>query len=211
MRKLLISAAALALLGAPAAAATFTVTPGATAAIPNNNDFKAELNALGLDLFTTLGALLGVNATAPFRVNFHYMGSESGFKDTFSAGSVSGSENNSDHFAAPKLIGSAVFNSAGDFNPTFTSNGNALISTPGMDSFGIFLPGNLQGAYESTVVYFGFDDQINNIDDNHDDFIVRATISAIPEPTTWAMMIGGLGMIGLGVRRRAVRQTVVTA
>jgi hypothetical protein len=49
---------------------------------------------------------------------------------------------------------------------------------------------------------------VKNDDDNHDDFIVKATISAIPEPATWAMMILGFGLVGFAARRSG---TVATA
>jgi len=35
-----------------------------------------------------------------------------------------------------------------------------------------------------------------------DDFSMSAVTAAVPEPASWAMMIGGFGMIGLGARRR---------
>ncbi len=40
----------------------------------------------------------------------------------------------------------------------------------------------------------------------YDDFIVGSLAGAVPEPATWAMMIGGVGMIGGALRRR--RQAV---
>lgn len=46
-----------------------------------------------------------------------------------------------------------------------------------------------------------------------DDFsvsAVRAPTPAVPEPATWAMMIGGFGLVGSALRRRAA-QTVATA
>lgn len=38
---------------------------------------------------------------------------------------------------------------------------------------------------------------------------LRATISAVPEPTTWAMMLAGFGMIGFAARRRGNVKTTV--
>jgi hypothetical protein len=35
-------------------------------------------------------------------------------------------------------------------------------------------------------------------------------VSAVPEPATWAMMIGGFGLIGLATRRRRRTRTIVT-
>jgi hypothetical protein len=51
-------------------------------------------------------------------------------------------------------------------------------------------------------VYIFLDDGGNVHDDNHDDMLVRITVSEIPEPSTWLLL--GAGLIGFGVvgRRR---------
>ncbi|MBS0502583.1 MAG: PEP-CTERM sorting domain-containing protein [Proteobacteria bacterium] len=36
-------------------------------------------------------------------------------------------------------------------------------------------------------------------------------LSAVPEPATWAMMIGGFGVVGASMRRKRAAGTVVTA
>lgn len=38
-----------------------------------------------------------------------------------------------------------------------------------------------------------------------------ASVAAIPEPATWALMIAGFGMVGAAMRRRATRTTVTYA
>ena len=42
-------------------------------------------------------------------------------------------------------------------------------------------------------------------------FAARAPAAAVPEPSAWAMMIGGFGAIGLGLRRRRGHGRVVPA
>jgi hypothetical protein len=191
----------------PATAADFVVTIPSTIAIPGNNDFQADLAGEGLFVYTAAGATLSL--TGPGRVTFEYMGSESGFIDSFTAGSVFGVEDNKSVWG-PELIGTAVFGGGLITDWTFDSN-LGLSAVPGDDGFGIFLPRLRDGvtSYQSNVLYFGFDDQINNIDDNHDDFIIRATVTPIPEPATWAMLIFGFGLVGASVRRR--RPAVVAA
>lgn len=183
----------------PAAAAFFTVTPGSVFTIPGNNDFKGPLNGLGLFNYTTVGASITLNSSR--QVKFEYMGSESGDVDGFKAGSLAAFfENNKAVFGA-ELIGVDTFASGAFTNVNFIGQGGN--SNVGDESFGIFLPALLGGNYASNVLYFGFDDQINNADDNHDDFIVRVT--AVPEPTTWAMLVLGFGLIGVSARRRGIQ------
>ncbi len=204
MRKIIGGAllgAALAVAAPAAAATTFTVGLGTQFAIPGNNDFKPDLNALGLTDYRTVGASITLsNAT---RLKFEYMGSESGFIDSFSAAGVGPYAENNKPTWGPVLIGYANYAGGVITDFTFTSNGSPIVSTPGMDSFGIFVPGNVR-SYVSNVLYLGFDDQINNIDDNHDDFIVRVT--AVPEPASWAMLVMGFGLVGLTTRRRKLAQ-----
>jgi hypothetical protein len=37
--------------------------------------------------------------------------------------------------------------------------------------------------------------------------VANADVTAVPEPATWAMMLGGFGLAGAVLRRRAVRTT----
>lgn len=40
---------------------------------------------------------------------------------------------------------------------------------------------------------------------------VNVNVSAVPEPETWGMMVGGLGLIGMAIGRRAKRMPTFTA
>ena len=204
MRKLVtilagLSAAAL----STSAQAQVQVNYGATNRIPSSNDFQGLLNGLGLTQYATTGAslVLANNST----IVFEFLGSESGFSDTFTAGPVTYTVNSSfeNHFAVPIALGSANFlagNLAGLM--TFTSSGGVTASI-GADGFGIFLGPNQVSGQSFNTFYLGYDDQITNQDDNHDDFIVRATVRpAVPEPATWAMMLVGFAGIGFSMSRR---------
>ncbi|MES2903826.1 MAG: PEPxxWA-CTERM sorting domain-containing protein [Pseudomonadota bacterium] len=197
--------AGLSALAAPAAlqAQTVQVNYVAPIPVPGNNNFITELSGLGLTQYTTMGASLLLSSDAT--IYFEFLGSESGFSDTFTAGSAtltetSGFEN---HFAAPIPIGFASF-LAGSLTGllNFTSVGGTS-ATVGQDGFGIFLGPNQTSGQNVSVFYLGFDDQVTNVDDNHDDFIVRATVlPAVPEPATWAMMLIGFAGVGYSMRRR---------
>jgi hypothetical protein len=54
-----------------------------------------------------------------------------------------------------------------------------------------------------TSVWVLFDDSGGNQDNDHDDMIMRISVEAVPEPSTWMMLIGGLGLLGFMAKRRA--------
>jgi hypothetical protein len=209
MKKTILAAAAMALSlpGAAQAAANVTINFTNTTAIPASNDFQSLLNGLGLTDYTTTGASLFLNG--PASLTFEFLGSESGYDDTFStAGGLTLTETSwlENHFAAPILIGTEYF-AGGDLTNllNFTSN-LGIGATVGEDGFGIFLgPRAVSGATYNTF-YLGFDDEITRQDDNHDDFIVKVTVnSPVPEPSTWAMLLFGFGVVGFALRRRLAR------
>lgn len=210
MKKSIISIAtafiAISGVSAPALAlSAFTVTPGASFLVPNNNDFKGKLSGLGLDSYTSTGASVILNSNRTLK--FEFLGSESDATNWFTAnGIASFAESDSDNFASPVLIGRGVFTPA-QFSDIFFNSGSASnpITNAGIgdERFGIFMPGNgsdNESLFNSNVLHFGFDDMINNVDDNHDDFIVR--VSAVPEPGTWVSMVLGFGLLGAMTRRR---------
>ena len=190
----------------PAAAnASAVITFGTTNPIPSPaNDFASQLNGLGLVNYTTTGATISLNANAVLR--FEFLGSESGFNDTFTAAGVPAFTEFTtfiNNFATPTNLGAAAFSAgslAGLLN--FTSSGGASAGI-GADGFGIFLSrGQLSGDAVSTF-YLGYDDQINNQDDNHDDMIIRVSVlPPVPEPATWMTMLLGFATVGVGMRRR---------
>jgi nitrous oxidase accessory protein NosD len=195
----LVAAVALA---APATAASFTVTAGSPIqAIPGNNDFQGDLAALGLTQYTGSGASVTLNLNR--KVRFEYMGSESGFMDSFKGGSLAPFAEYNKMTWGPVLIGEDNFLAGAFTGVSFSSDFGVALSQIGDASFGIFLPGSVR-SYSSNVLYFGFDDQLSGIDDNHDDFIVRVT--AVPEPASWAMLIAGFGLVGITARRRTMKE-----
>ncbi|MFM9978699.1 MAG: PEPxxWA-CTERM sorting domain-containing protein [Sphingomonadaceae bacterium] len=216
MRNLVLAAAALAVAAPTVANAAFVVTFPSSAAIPGpatpSNDFLLDLQALGLFGFASTGASIALDAADI--IDFYFMGSESGVTNTFQAYSVGPfNETDSNHFASgdnsPVLIGSEAL-LAGAFSATFLANGTDVVNI-GNQQFGIATPSILAngGSFTSNDIYFLLDDNPANGDDNHDDMIIRATVrSAVPEPTTWAMMLGGFGIVGSLMRRRNVTTRV---
>jgi hypothetical protein len=219
MRKHLAALAALSALALPASAnASVEITWPSTTPVPGpggsagaDNMFYPELSGiLGANpVYASVGA--AINLTEAYVLRFEFLGSESGFDDTFSSVGLSYTETSphnpgENHFGAPILIGEAYYAAgslAGLLN--FTTSGlTGKAATVGEAGFGIFLPNDQKklslGIGDS--FYFGYDDEITG-DDNHDDFLIKATIlSAVPEPSTWLLMILGFGAIGAGMRQR---------
>ena len=207
----LLAATSLVLAMPAAAAVTFNVGIGAPVnAIPGNNDFITNLASAGLTRYTAGGATISLSGKAT--LTFEFMGSESGFNDSFKAagGLITASEASSFTAWAPVALGSATYNAGAISDWLFSSSGGAVNKGIGTLEFGIFLPaGSLAGGnYASNVLYLGFDDQITGDDDNHDDMIIRITAEdfggqgEVPEPASWAMLIAGFGLVGAASRRR---------
>jgi hypothetical protein len=208
-----VAALALALPSVALAAPTVQVNFPTALPLPTapNNEFYAPLTAIGLDRYASVGASLILSDDA--WIEFWFMGSESGFSDTFSAGPLSHTENTwyEDHFATPVYIGGAQFLSGSLLGKlVFTSN-HGVTAGVGHDGFGIFLKAAQTTGQGVSEFYLGYDDQIGQADDNHDDFVVRVLVSAVPEPGTWAMLVAGFALVGSLLRRRKNNGVAVLA
>lgn len=97
------------------------------------------------------------------------------------------------------------------YNPFFVGNDNQLFGSTYQNSarltFAAFSPvgfnPNVNGLYKVNFTT-DFGNGAQGID-------VFAKVGAVPEPTTWALFIGGFGVIGLTMRRRAAKQTLSLA
>ena len=89
------------------ASAAFVVSGGSMQNLPvSGNDFNGDLAALGIDQVST-GAQLRVDQDG--FVDFFYIGAESGFTNSFTAGTNTVTENNEDfNFSGYLLLGTAV-------------------------------------------------------------------------------------------------------
>jgi hypothetical protein len=196
-----IASLGLALAAPSTAAGWFTVTAGAdNVMLPANDAFLSDLNALGLTANARGGATVTLNANRGLK--FEYMGSESGFVNTFKVGSSSFAEFNKATWGPVPMFSKSAVAAGPITNWIFDSAGGVTNQGIGTAAFGIATPTLLSAGdtYMSNVLYLGFDDQIGGGDRDFDDFIVKVT--AVPEPETWAMMIIGLGLVGAAHRRR---------
>jgi hypothetical protein len=204
---------ALALGAVPAAAnavAFFNVSAGPSSAIQTNNDFKMQLSSLLLKKYSDTRniALVGKG-----KVTFEFLASESGYTNAFKIGSVIYPETAySNFFSAPVVFHTGIYTAA-TFKPSFITASPINVGLgigdglPGTGKgFGIFSKASAgNGAFTTNTVYFGMDDRTGHPDLDFDDMIVRATVSAVPEPAVWGSMILGFGLIGGALRRRVAR------
>jgi len=207
MRRHLAALALLSAVAMPTAASAqaVTITEGAVFPINALNDFLPQLTALGYDRYTTTGATASLDVEAA--IDFYFLGSESGFNDTFLGGAVALSELvNTDNFPAGAFIGSHVF-SPGTLGGqlSFGSDGGVPAGL-GSAGFGIFLKQGVDYSAGAAVTRFiiGYDDQTTRPDDdNHDDLMILGVVRAVPEPGTWATLLFGFGALGAAMRRKA--------
>src|SRR3546814_8962240 len=83
-----LMAATVAITPSPASAAILIEDIESAVTIPDNFSFKTEL-AADYSLVSQTGALSSISVTAPARINFYALGSESGLENTFLFGALS--------------------------------------------------------------------------------------------------------------------------
>lgn len=184
-----------------AAGTTLDVKVGTVTAVPNNNDFKGNLAGLGLVDYTDVRAAVSLSNASKLR--FEFIAREASFNNTFKTSALSFTSPGPSFigWSADQLIGTQSYSAGAITDWQFRRPDNTLYAI-GTQQFGIFLPDGFQpgDTYSSRVLYLGFDDTGAGPDDNHDDLILR--VSVVPEPSTWAMLIAGFGLVGLAIRRR---------
>ena len=184
-------------------ASTVTAIGGTTGTVATG---AAGNDVIG-SVFGYFGAELFANG--PLKVEYTYLGKEAGDTNSFLVlGNLQFSTAVSDYgdTASETLSLAGLLNFAFGANqatPTVTNGSNPAGGTGVPNFFVSFYDqfGNL-GALSGSSGVIAFDDGGSPADADYDDLVVGFNVSAVPEPTTWAMMLLGFAGIGLLAYRR---------
>ncbi|MEH2526194.1 MULTISPECIES: PEPxxWA-CTERM sorting domain-containing protein [unclassified Bradyrhizobium] len=167
--------------------------------------------AAGNDVIGSVFGYFGAQlfANGPLKVEYTYLGKEAGDTNAFlvlgnlqfSTAVSSYGDTVSDTLSLAGLLNFAF--GANQNTPSVTNGFNPPAPANAPNFFISFYDkfGNL-GALSGSSGIIAFDDGGRPADADYDDLVVRFNVSAVPEPTTWAMMLLGFAGIGLLAYRR---------
>jgi hypothetical protein len=222
-RTFVVALLALGLMLGTAQAGLLSIVPGsAQGAYTTPADLGGSAgNQIVPNMVGWLGADLLLTGTAgtTYRITYQFVGNESGWNNTFTAGAGSFTSNVTAPgtsfvndvsatsgsqlllFSFGSMLPATVINGSNPDNVTGpVPNGNANFFVSFNPRGGTQIAGLDTGEF----AYVALDDGGANQDDNHDDLVVRVDVQAVPDGGTTMMLLGG-ALLGLGALRRRFR------
>ncbi|UUX95521.1 DUF4114 domain-containing protein [Aquabacterium sp. J223] len=195
-RNVLAAAALLAFAGAASASPFGVYDPSLTTGSPS------FLEKLADPLYPTIAAPQIAFSPSPGPVTVQFLGHSATYENTLyqiswaGAVFVNNTSNIGDTVVIPNVTSPAIFTLTVDQNSNGILDSNDYTLSTGVDFNQVKLI-NEQG---STFI-LGFEDiLLPDGDKDYNDMVFRVTV--VPEPSTYALMLGGLGVAGWMARRR---------
>lgn len=162
-----------------------------------------NFNAPGVETFTS-GLFGTLWVSGPATVTYEYMGSESGYDTSLFAAFISG-PGTVKEISGSRAVGTVATDGALDFGFR-DGRGIDILNSMGATFTGasnpsfLILGSNVATSGQSSYL-LGYNDSFTG-DADFDDIVVRVSVSPIPEPSTYALMLAGLAAVGFVARRR---------
>jgi hypothetical protein len=152
----------------------------------------------------TSGLFATVLVSGPATVTYEYVGSESGYNTSLFASFFSGTGLVTEN-AGSRAVGTVNAGGLLDFSfrdGTGSSLHNSLgASFTGASNPSFLILGSNVATSGQTSYLLGYNDSFRG-DADFDDIVVKVSVSPIPEPSTYALMLAGLAAVGFVARRR---------
>lgn len=197
--KTVIAASAIALIsGAASAQISFT----STGSVSFTQTFNPDGGVFASGAYTS-GETGYFSADSDGRFSLTYLGQESSFDDGVRI-VVNGTSLHESDAIGTSITGPMTMGSMLDFT-FFASGGDDVangVVTSGHSTFAL-LGRDVKTSAGTFAYVVGYNDSYRH--DDWDDFVIGINPTAVPEPSSYAMLLAGLGVIGFASRRRLSR------